>query len=180
MIWFCSDYHINHDKDFIIDPRNFMSVEDMNYQIVQRHNCCVADNDIVYMLGDNMMGTIEEAAPYLTQLKGEIHFIIGNHDTDKRIEFYKEMGWINEGYATILVHNKIHYYLSHYPTMTGNYDEEKDWRRGLYNLFGHTHQQNVFYNNNAHMIHVGFDTWGRPVSIDEIEKIIKKEVIPYV
>ena len=36
MIWFTSDLHLGHDKDFIVKARGFETVEEMNAEIVKR------------------------------------------------------------------------------------------------------------------------------------------------
>ena len=38
MIWFSSDLHFNHDKDFCYGPRGFQSIEEMNTEIIKRWN----------------------------------------------------------------------------------------------------------------------------------------------
>lgn len=66
-------------------------------------------------------------------------------------------------------------YLSHYPTITDNYDDTA--RSHVINLFGHTHQSTNFFNDNPYMYHVGLDSHNMcPVSIEQIIKDIEKKV----
>ena len=51
-IWFTSDTHFFHNKNFVYEPRGFTSVEEMNEEIVKRWNEKVGPNDIIYLLGD--------------------------------------------------------------------------------------------------------------------------------
>ena len=61
MIWITSDWHFNHDQEFVWEARGFDSVEDMNAEIVKRHNSLVQSDDDVYVLGDLCMsGKLEE------------------------------------------------------------------------------------------------------------------------
>ena len=118
-IYLISDLHFNHDKEFIWKARGFNSVEEMNESIVQSFNEIVHEDDIVYILGDLMMGFLTEEK-WLPQLNGEIHYIIGNHDTANRLKYYEELGFICEGYATVIQYKHHSFYLSHYPTLVQN------------------------------------------------------------
>ena len=56
MIYFSSDYHFGHDKDFAWGgPRNCTSVEDNSEKIISRHNAIVKDEDDVYVNGSNLL-----------------------------------------------------------------------------------------------------------------------------
>ena len=63
----------------------------------------------------------------------------------------------------------FHIYLSHYPTLTANFDE-KHFSQHVINLHGHTHQQTNFLQpDNPFMYHVGMDSHNcTPVHIDEV------------
>lgn len=64
--------------------------------------------------------------------------ILGNHDTEHRIEFYQSLGW-DVQFATRIKWKKYSFYLSHYPTICANYDEDK-LSLATINIYGHTHQ----------------------------------------
>ena len=61
MIYFTSDLHIGHDRDFIWKERGFSSVEKHNEEILKRWNEVVKPEDTVYILGDLAMGQNEAA-----------------------------------------------------------------------------------------------------------------------
>lgn len=72
-IFFTSDPHLNHDKEFLWKPRGFNSSEEHDAAIIKNWNeeCC--DEDIIYIVGDVMMGTdYELAMKKLSQLNGTI------------------------------------------------------------------------------------------------------------
>lgn len=141
-IYLCSDWHFNHDKEFIWKDRGFNSVDEMNNEIVKRHNSVVAEDDDVYVLGDLTMGSDIEANKILIEsLNGKIHIITGNHDTPNRIEMYKSCKNVVAicGYGTILKYKKYSFYLSHWPTNTSNGDADKPLRCRLLNICGHLH-----------------------------------------
>ena len=52
MIWFTSDLHLCHDREFVYKSRGFQSVEDMNETLINNINDCVKEEDILYILGD--------------------------------------------------------------------------------------------------------------------------------
>lgn len=177
MIWFSSDLHLCHNKDFCFVPRGFKSTEEMNAAIIQRWNETVFPDDDVYVLGDLMLSDVEEGLRLLAKLNGYIHIIRGNHDTDTKVERYKELpNVVSVDYALEFKYKKAYFWLSHYPTLTANYDDDKPWAKHLINLYGHTHQQTNFYNDNPYMYHVGVDSHNcTPVSIDQIIEDIKKK-----
>jgi calcineurin-like phosphoesterase family protein len=111
----------------------------------------------------------------VAQMRGRLHIVRGNHDTDRKWEMYKELPNVVElcGWATMIKYKKYHFYLSHFPTMTPNIGKES-LKETVINLFGHTHQQTRFYNGIAQMYHVGIDTHNNyPILLDNIIEDIK-------
>lgn len=179
MVYFTSDLHIGHDKDFIWKARGFNSIEEHNTQILLNWNSVVTHEDTVYILGDLCMGGNEkEWNRIYKNLNGDKIFIIGNHDTSNKIDKYVfDYGMTCEGHASLYKYSKRYrFYLSHYPTYTANYDDNKKYV--LINLHGHTHQKTKFFNNNPYMYNVGVDAHDcTPVSIEQIITDIKKYLI---
>lgn len=173
-IWFTSDLHFGHDRDFVWKARGFESVEDMNWAIVNRFNSKVQLEDTVYILGDLMLGDNAAGEHYLSQLNGKKIIILGNHDTSSRIKIYEK--YADEiVYAKVIKYKKKNIYLSHYPTLTGNMDDEP-WHCVL-NLHGHTHQvDNFTAGHENYMFHVGVDSHDcYPVHIDDVLAAIKNK-----
>ena len=177
MIWFTSDLHLGHDKDFIVQARGFETVEEMNAEIIRRWNERVYPDDDVYVLGDLTLGDIEEGVRLIGKLNGYLHIIRGNHDTDKKVERYLELpNVVSVQYADVLKYRKAVFWLGHYPTITANYDDDKPWAKHVVCLFGHTHQEQPFYNDNPYMYNVGMDAHNcAPITIDEIIADIRKK-----
>lgn len=164
-------------KNFYGGPRGFSSTFENSQTIVAHHNEVVSDEDDVYCLGDCMLNDNDYGLEMIKSLKGKIHIIRGNHDSDTRIELYKTLPNVVEicEAKTIKV-GKQHYFLCHYPTFTANYDD-KPYHNHMINLFGHTHQQSNFFNDNPFMYHVGVDSHNcYPVSIEQISEDIHKKV----
>lgn len=179
-IFLTSDTHFGHDKEFIWAPRGFKSVWEMNAAIVENWNETVSAEDDVYLLGDVMLGSNEPNGPGLTclkQLKGNIHIVRGNHDSDIRIELYNKC-WnvveITEG--QFLKYNGYHFYLSHYPCITDNHDNHKPLKTRMINLCGHRHAQNAFEDFDKGLIyHVELDTNNNKLwLLDDIIQNIKE------
>ena len=177
-IWFTSDLHFGHNKDFMYTPRGFNSIEEHDETIIKNWNETVSPNDDVYILGDLMLGNNEYGMSCLNKLNGNLHVIYGNHDTDDRISYYGLFSYLLDlvGHSERLKIGKYYFYLSHYPTITANYDDDKPWAKHLINLHGHTHSKDKFYNDNPYMYNVSLDAHNNyPVSIDEIIKDIKNK-----
>ena len=171
-IFFTADTHFCHQPEFLWGPRGFSNVEEMNEAIVERWNKVVKPEDIVYHLGDTMLNDNEKGIEYFKRLNGQIFIIWGNHDTENRTNaLFEECrhkllgGW----YAFVIKHGKQSIYLSHYPTLTANFDD-KHFSQHVINLHGHTHQQKNWLDpNNPFMYHVGLDSHNcTPVHIDEV------------
>lgn len=169
-IFFTSDTHFCHKQEFLWGPRGFSNVEEMNEAIIERWNKVVKPEDIVYHLGDTMLNDNEKGIEYFKRLNGEIFLIWGNHDTQNRTNMlFRECqnlmgGW----YATVIKYNNHSIYLSHYPTLTSNFDD-KHFNQHVINLHGHVHSKTPWINpRNPFMYDVGMDAHHcTPVHIDE-------------
>ena len=144
MIYVTSDLHFGHDREFIWKVRGFNSVEEMNEAYIERWNSLIQDEDDVYVLGDLMLGSPENIQ-YLKRLKGHLHIAYGNHDTPTRQKMYNELPNVEEAaWVIMLNYRKYHFYMSHFPTLTGNLEKESLKQMTL-NLYGHTHQNTNFF-----------------------------------
>lgn len=170
-IYITSDLHFGHNREFLYKPRGFNSIEEHDEAIIERWNKTVSDEDKVVILGDLMLGDNEHGIECLMRLNGNKSFIRGNHDTDIRLPLYMDEQRANIGYlgdATTLTYRKYHFYLSHYPTLTGNLEKESLHQMTL-NLYGHTHQKTNFFEDRPYMYHVGMDSHNcTPVLLDDI------------
>lgn len=177
MIYFTSDLHFCHDREFMFNPRGFDSIDDHDKTIINNWNAVVKDDDQVYVLGDLMLNDNEKGIALIRQLKGKIHIVLGNHDTDNRVALFKAAANVVEiVYATIIKYKGYVFYLSHYPTITGDMEHPRRAQHLLYNLYGHTHQKTNFFNDVFFMYHVGIDSHAnRLVSIDQIIEDCNKQ-----
>lgn len=167
-IWLTSDTHFCHTAEFLWQPRGFSSVEEMNEMIVERWNGAVKPDDMVFHLGDMMLSDTEKGFEYMKRLNGQICVVWGNHDSSRRQELISLSPIISLGYAHQFKYGKLTCYLSHYPTLTANYDDNH-FSQHVVNFHGHTHQQTNWLNpTNPFMYHVGMDSHNcTPVHIEE-------------
>ena len=177
MVFFTSDPHFYHDKDFVWQVRGFKNIDEMNAEIVRRWNERVMPDDDIYVLGDLTLGNIDAGIALIATLNGKLHIMRGNHDTDKKVERYLELPNVIEvKYADVLKYGKAVFWMGHYPTITANYDDDKPWAKHVVCLFGHTHQEQPFYNDNPYMFNVGMDAHNcTPISIEEIIETIRNK-----
>jgi len=101
-----SDLHLDHANiiQFCARPFLYSDVEEMNYVLINNWNNVVRNNPI-YFLGDLSFGRGSRPANYwLTKLKGDIHFIRGNHEAGvKNSKEYEILDYKN--YKFLLVHD---------------------------------------------------------------------------
>lgn len=172
MIYLTSDLHIGHDKEFIWKARGFNSIEEHDTAILLHCNEIIGPEDELYILGDlAMSGDEKEWNRIYNQLVCQnVHYIQGNHDTNYKMDLYDGYGFNFHGYADMIKYQKKAFYLSHYPTMV----ENKEDKKFLWNLSGHTHSKNKFEYGQYHIYNVAVDAHNcYPVSIEDIIKDIR-------
>lgn len=176
-IYFTSDLHFCHDREFLYKPRGFKNIEEMNETIIKNWNSVVSNDDLVYILGDLMLKDNAKGIEYINNLKGNKHIILGNHDTDSRVELYKSEIKNLQGidYAKRLRYNGYCFFLTHYPCLTGNLEKENA-KQCTISLFGHTHSKAKFYEDRPYMYNVALDAHDcTPVEITKIIKDIEEK-----
>ena len=171
-IWFTSDLHMSHKAQFLWEPRGFSNENEMNEVLVENWNKVVKPEDIVYDLGDIALSDVQTAAKYIKKLNGKHFWIRGNHDTNNKVQYLIDYCWDQlyyVGWAEVLKEGKFRFYMSHYPTLTANYDDKK-FSQHVISLHGHTHQRtNWLQVENPFLYHVGVDSHNNaPVHIDEV------------
>jgi calcineurin-like phosphoesterase family protein len=160
MYYFTSDEHYGHDNIRAYSNRPFDSVQEMDNELISRHNAIVKKNDTVIHAGDFSLihNYIKVYDKYISKLNGKHIFLKGSHDY-----------WLPENHITIYqkkIYNK-YIVVCHYAMRV--------WARSHYNsymLHGHSHgtlkpigkQLDIGVDNNNYY----------PFSFKEIEEIMKK------
>lgn len=151
----------------------------MNEKIIENWNAIIKPEDDVYILGDIVLSDTESGIAALKQLKGQIHIIRGNHDGEARLKLYADCWNVVEVCdAKFLKIGKQSFFLSHYPCLTSNHDDDKPLSRRIINLCGHTHCQDKWLDFDKGLIyHVEMDAHGcTPVSAEQIINDIKEKI----
>jgi calcineurin-like phosphoesterase family protein len=87
-IFVTADTHFYHKNIITKAERPFDSIEEMNEAIISNWNSTVTNNDLIYHLGDFMMGisikiadeSFNKMKELVGRLRGNIRLISGNHD----------------------------------------------------------------------------------------------------
>ena len=168
-IYFTSDLHFMHNQNFLYEPRGFSSVHDMNEAIIENFNKVMDWGDTLYILGDCFLNDNEEGMKLMRRVPGKKYIIYGNHDTETRQALMREE-FNCLGYAHMQKFCGYNFYLSHYPTITSNYDVDKPLKRRVINLCAHSHTKNRFKDMKYGLCyHVELDCHqNKPVSIADI------------
>ncbi|MCR5726609.1 MAG: metallophosphoesterase family protein [Lachnospiraceae bacterium] len=175
-----SDTHFLHDKDFMYAPRGFSDIKTHDETIIRNWNEIVGSDDDVYMLGDFCMEKNYKAMlETIGRLNGRIHIAIGNHDSDNKVETYlKSTNVVEAALAYRLSFKKRILYLSHYPTLTANYDDSMG--KIVYNIHGHIHSPERFTEGHPYMYNASCDALGcRPKLLEDVVMEIRDNVKTY-
>lgn len=174
-IFLTADTHFNQEK--ILEKvasrqAQFETIQEMNQTIIENWNQRVGDDDIVYHLGDVChKKSKKKELNVLLELNGKITVIKGNHELKKHMEhlyslsksFSQKIQVSDVG--LMLVHEGIEYYLTHFPTLVGEMNENRR------NFHGHIHSRTLNYSN---CLNVGIDSpevgdrpFGAPILLEE-------------
>lgn len=156
MNYFISDLHIGHknvlncEGSSNFDGRNFKTFDEMNEAILKNVNSVVKNDDHLYLLGDILWKETEENIALISQFKGNLHAIKGNHCQFKDARYRRLFCEICD-YKEITDNIKGKNYgvvLSHFPIMFWNkmkqVNNDGSPRTKNYNilLYGHAHNSN--------------------------------------
>jgi len=130
--FFTADTHWFHDR-MLEFGRPFSSVHEMNETMIYNWNNVVTKSDIVYHLGDFAFTPKDELERLVKRLNGQIHWIFGNHDQNRKSTMKAE-GFVWKGFYKEVKVDKQNIILFHYPLATWN-----KMHRGSIQLHGHCH-----------------------------------------
>ena len=186
-IFVTSDQHLQNRNiwaKYSHDTRPFHSQGEHDTMIIHHWNSVVSPNDLVFVLGDFIMGVSENVESLLYRLNGTIFLVRGNHDTDSKIKIYKQH---SDKVIAIEDYNILYYkgkfiVMNHYPvqgdSVKDNHLKSDGWKNAteffgqnyddcIY-LYGHVHG-NAPHDMKNHCYHIGVDTNNlTPVLLDDI------------
>jgi calcineurin-like phosphoesterase family protein len=147
-VWFTSDFHIGHKKICEYTDRPWSAEENVD-SLIALWNDVVKDGDMVYHLRDYSCCPKMDASIVIdaaNQLKGDITFIMGNHDSRSILEQVRHTDIVD--YLEVK-HAKQRIILSHYPMVVWSNCQYGSWM-----LYGHCHGS---YQNVGKSMDVGID-----------------------
>ena len=172
MTLFTSDLHFGHKNIIDLCKRPFVDVDQMDAVLIEKWNCKVKKNDIVYLIGD-VVWDKKKVAYYLEQLSGKKILVAGNHDSTwiKREDCKK---YFEEIVPYLEVHLNGHpITMCHYPMLEWRSSREESKRKLGYLIHGHIHNRiaeeyrQLFLHFNA--LNAGIDINNfEPVTFDEL------------
>lgn len=197
MNYFTADTHFFHESfvhDMMFSYREFLSVGEMNEQIVRAWNDAVSEEDTVYHLGDVALVSgrtreYERLHRLLIRLHGQIVLVKGNHDPRALFKYLARQNavtadgrpkYVFNDVGLILKFDRKQFFLTHYPLIVGN-------RGNRINLHGHIHHSAV---NLSTCLNVGVDSpeadylpyrrpFGRPFSEEEVLGMLEGKQIDF-
>jgi calcineurin-like phosphoesterase family protein len=179
-VWFTSDLHFWHKNICKYCNRPYETIEEMNQGIIDNWNSVVKEDDTVFVLGDLGFCGIEKLRPLMSQLKGKIILIQGNHDSDYVISTLYHEKIINNFdrlmSITIIGDEECpnqELTLCHFP-MIDWYNKEK----GAWMIHGHQHQLPETPSCSPKHYDVGLDKNGMtPISFEQLKINITKQYL---
>lgn len=153
MIFFTSDHHFGHENIIKHCRRPFPNADAMDDYMVAAWNSTVGPDDDVYHLGDfsHKRCPADRANAIASSLNGNIHLILGNHETDnpRGLQWDSHMriserlilntqyfSSLNEGYFYLRIEGRI-IVMSHYALQTWHDMRAKP--KPTWHLHGHSH-----------------------------------------
>lgn len=170
MNFFSSDHHFFHHNIIGYCDRPFKNVDEMNKELIMRHNRVVSHSDTLYLLGDlTMLGpkAFIKLQEILAKMNGQKILILGNHDVMKPHQ-YLDMGFsqIIAPYFDYKASNGDTWHLFHDPSLKTVFTDDNIC------LCGHVH--NLFESvPGQKLLNVGVDIWDYyPISETAIFNLI--------
>jgi calcineurin-like phosphoesterase family protein len=203
-VYWVSDTHLNHNRDFVYEVRGFKSSQEHTDFIIDKINEVVRSNDILMHGGDFCLNTEESGCnELLARIQCQnIYLLWGNHNNPlwkiykREVESmwgaaldisdsisreipeiypfrYKNIVFYGN-YLEVVVDGQ-YFVMAHYPIHVFNYMKD-----GAKMICGHSHYGLPFSqadNLSSKILDVGWDGFARPLSTEEVLKIMDKKSI---
>lgn len=206
-LFFVSDTHFNHNRDFLYEKRGFTNILDHDETLIKRWNSVVRPEDIVWHLGDHVLGAGRDSEQVFRnifnyRLNGTIYTLWGNHtagakqvyrkaiqrdypSADPDLEIYptREGNVIFMGYNALI---KVNYMLNDKKTSQHIFMSHFahriwiDMSKGVIALSGHSHGSDKESNPDYKLgkrLDVGIENFGEPIPFDKVMDIMKRKQI---
>lgn len=179
-----SDTHFWHKKiitpDFSENFRKFNTIHEHNDFIIDAANSVVQPEDTLWHMGDVFLWDSKDEAEVLLnmpvimgKLKGKHKLIVGNHDTNAKIERYRPYFSKIVGYEEIIFGGNYKVMMSHIPIHPSQLK-----KRFVANIHGHVHSDTL---DDPRYINVSLEALDKYVPVrlnDLIDKRVRPLLIP--
>ena len=188
-VWITSDTHYGHknivrgttnwrtqDGEVPVEStRDFQTIEQMNWRMIDGINNFISQDDTLIMLGDVSFGGFENINIFLDRLICKnIHLIVGNHDhhiENNREDIQNRFLSVNH-YLEVKINDRS-FVLCHYPLQSWN-----GLNKGVIHLHGHVHLSPNKKFGNGKRMDVGVDGNSMdPYNINDIIKMMDKRSV---
>lgn len=165
-IWVTSDNHFYHKNIIKYENRPYITVDEMNKDMIRKWNSKVKKNDTVIILGDFILSNDKKlASALIDKLHGKKCLICGNHDKVSNL-LAEKFEWVKSYFE--LKYEGTDFIMFHYPI--------KSWNKkhyGSIHLYGHVHSNNDgLYEESERAYNVGVDVNNfYPVLLKDIIKL---------
>ena len=138
-VFVISDHHFYHENIITYCNRQFNSLREMNYIMIEKWNSVVKKHDTVLHLGDFSFGNKKMVKDIRRKLNGKIYMVKGNHDKHG-------IGWYNDVGITMF---KKPFMISNF---LFSHASKHDIEENIINIAGHSHNkiplltENKWYN----------------------------------
>ncbi len=159
--FFIADTHFGDENILLYENRPYKSVDDMDFDLIEKWNSVVADEDDVYIIGD--FGAVGYECEILNKLNGKKFLIKGNHDIQTNDD-YREYGFAEVYDHPIIIDG--FWILSHEPLYVSE-------NLPYANIFGHVHASPIVRAYSSHHFCVSVERINySPISLDDIIKCV--------
>lgn len=158
MYYFTADQHFGHKNIIKYCNRPYKTVQEMDDDLIGRHNSIVKKTDVVIHAGDFTLANKKIAPRYIKQLNGIHVFLNGSHDRwmKNKDKFIWEKK-IEDKYVVVCHYAMLTWPRSHY---------------GSWQLFGHSHGELTIHSSKL-QYDIGVDNNNYyPVSFKTIREIL--------
>ena len=136
----------------VLGVRDFDTLEEMNFRIVENLNLIVPEDGILFHLGDWSFGGEQSIPEFRSKVRCKtIHLITGNHDHHQEHGKYDDLFTSRHKYLELQVGKRI-FVLFHFPIKSWNHIN-----RGSFHLHGHQHLDADKKFGTGKMMDVGID-----------------------
>lgn len=163
--YFIADTHFGDGRIIRYENRPFSSIQEMDRVLTERWNSIITAEDTVYVLGDfSSYGDANKDRELLKGLNGSKILLLGNHDTHRTAEEWRQLGFCECSPWPIIYQG--FFLLSHEPLYVNS-------NMPYANIYGHVHGNASYKDASAQSVCVSAERIGyQPIAMAEIREKI--------